>query len=191
MAGHLRHNPLVIRTRLSALSLALSLALLLPLSGCALVDVALGGYRATMPGESMEPTIRMGSLLTASQPGDYAPRTGDIIIYRTPEGWAGTVAGQRRVGRVIGVPGSTVKCCVTGGLLELNGKPLEEPYVTIRPSSRVEFDIRVPQGRLWIMNDHRHVSKDSRYYMDAPGGGTIGVTDVEGVVTKIDPPAQQ
>ncbi|MET8868041.1 S26 family signal peptidase [Nonomuraea sp. NPDC004580] len=101
-----------------------------------------------MSSGSMEPTIRMGSLLTVSPGGDYAPRTGDIIIYRTPEGRAGTVAGERRVGRVIGVPGSTVKCCVTGGLLELNGKPLEEPYVTIRPSSRVEFDIRVPQGRL-------------------------------------------
>ncbi|MET7327037.1 signal peptidase I [Nonomuraea sp. NPDC005650] len=169
----------MIRTCSRALSLAL--LLLAPAAGCGLVDSAFGGYAVTMSSKSMEPTIKMGSRLPARRTADYAPRPGDIVVYRTPEGWSGTTAGEERVGRVIGVPESTVRCCDAKGRLELNGKALDEPYVAAPPASQVTFDVRVPSGRLWIMNDNRHVALDSRAYRDAPGGGTIATSDVTAV----------
>lgn len=180
-----RHNAVVIRTHLRALFLAL---FLVPAPGCGLVDSALGGFTVTIPTESMEPTIKKGSRLSARRIANYTPRLGDIIIYRTPEGWSNTTAGDERVGRVIGLPENSVKCCDTRGRLELNGKALDEPYVVRPPASHVKFDVQIPRGRLWIMNDNRHVARDSRAYQDAPGDGTIGVSDVTAVV---DVPARQ
>ncbi|GAA4953909.1 signal peptidase I [Nonomuraea thailandensis] len=166
----------MIRTRLRALSLAL---LLIPASGCGLL-----GYTVTISSESMEPTIKKGTSVQTRRVGDYAPRRGDIIVYRTPEGWNGTTAGTARVGRVIGTPGGTVKCCDAAGRLEVDGKALDEPYVASPPASHRPFEVRLPQGRLWIMNDNRHVALDSRAYQDAPGGGTVGVSDVTAVVSR-------
>ncbi len=167
----------MIRTRLYALSLAL---LLVPLSACGLADADPGGF--TMSSESMEPTIKKGTRLSVRRTSDYDPRTGDIVLYRTPEGWRDTTAGDERVGRVIGTPESTVKCCGAGGRLELSGKALEEPYLAQPPASHKAFDIQVPRGRLWIMSDNRHIALDSRAYRDAPGGGTIEIADVIGVI---------
>jgi signal peptidase I len=169
----------VIPTRLRALSLAL---LLLPVSGCGLVEVARGGFTVSISSESMEPTLKKGAHLSVRPIGDRVPRTGDIVVFRTPEGWTGTTAGAERVGRVIGIPESTVTCCDADGRLELNGQPLDEPYIARPPASDVTFDVRVPPGRLWIMNDNRHVALDSRAHQGAPGNGTIEVTDVVGVI---------
>ncbi|KAB8192806.1 signal peptidase I [Nonomuraea phyllanthi] len=174
----------MIRTRLPALALLL----LLPASGCGLVESALGGFAITVPSESMEPTIKKGSRLTVRRTDDYVPRVGDIVVFRTPQGWSGATAGAQRVGRVIGVPESTVSCCDDKGRVELNRAPLEEPYLMSPPASYVAFEVKVPRGRLWIMNDNRHVALDSRRYSDAPDGGTVGVADVMGVV---DAPARQ
>ncbi len=56
----------------------------------------------------------------------------------------------------------------------VNGKALDEPYVAPgNPPSQIRFDVRVPQGRIWVMGDHRSDSADSRYHMDQPGGGTV------------------
>ncbi|MEV4072037.1 signal peptidase I [Nonomuraea fuscirosea] len=175
----------MIRTRLSALSLAL---LLVPATGCGLVGSALGGFTITVPSESMEPTIKKGATVSAHRTSDYAPRVGDIVIYRTPEGWSNTTAGDERVGRVIGLPETAVKCCDARGRLELSGRALDEPYLALPPASHVKFDIQVPHDRLWIMNDNRHVARDSRSYQDAPGGGTIAISDVTAVV---DTPPRQ
>ncbi|NJP94624.1 signal peptidase I [Nonomuraea sp. FMUSA5-5] len=169
----------MIRRRLRTLPLVL---LLVAASGCGLADLALGGGTVTMPSESMEPTIKMGTTLSYRRTSAYVPHVGDIVLYRTPEGWPGTTAGEGRVGRVIGLPGGTVRCCDAEGRLELDGKPLDEPYVAAPPASAPAFDVKVPDGRLWIMNDNRHVALDSRAYQDAPGGGTIRVADVRGVV---------
>ena len=84
--------------------------------------------------------------------------------------------------RVIGLPGDRVSCCDARGRLSVNGVPLDESaylYPGDRPSQE-PFDIVVPEGRLWVMGDHRSVSQDSRAHLGQPGGGTVPIDKVVG-----------
>ncbi|MFC0553654.1 signal peptidase I [Planotetraspora thailandica] len=96
---------------------------------------------------------------------------------------AGMAPNERDyVKRVIGIPGDTVKCCDSQGRVTVNGVPLDEKsylYPGDVPSDRA-FEVTVPAGRLWVMGDHRSLSRDSRYHMDDPGGGTIPMDKVIG-----------
>ncbi|RKN06660.1 signal peptidase I [Streptomyces radicis] len=96
------------------------------------------------------------------------------------------------VKRVIGVGGDRVRCCDSQGRIEVNGEPLDEPYLYPgdKPSN-VTFDIRVPEGRLWVMGDHRSDSADSREYLGSPGGGTVPVDRVIGRVELIGWPVDR
>ena len=109
-----------------------------------------------------------------------AVQRGDVIVFRDPGGWLGpqpplnpvqkalsTVGlyptGGHLVKRVIGVGGDEVRCCDAEGHVTVNGVPLEEKsYIKNGsvPSTR-KFDVTVPQGRLWVMGDHRSASGDS------------------------------
>ncbi len=89
--------------------------------------------------------------------------------------WTGFISSDTvYVKRVVGVGGDTVACCSSKGHLMVNGAPMEEPYLFSgdKPST-VEFEVEVPQGRLWLMGDHRSVSADSRSLLGAPGGGMV------------------
>ncbi|TDD45961.1 signal peptidase I [Nonomuraea terrae] len=111
----------------------------------------------------------------------FAPRREDVIVFDAPAYWHSGGSGRPQVSRVIGVPGAEVECCDGSGRLLVDGAPLEEPYLT-EPASKLKFRIRVPQGRIWVMSDHRHISRDSRYHQGDGGDGTIAVSDVIGVV---------
>lgn len=102
-------------------------------------------------------------------------RVGRIIGFAPPE-------GRIYIKRVIGIPGDHVACCDNRGRVTVNGVPLNgEPYLYPRNQpSKIEFDITVPRGRLWVMGDHRAVSSDSRRHLGEPGGGTIPVDKVVG-----------
>ncbi|WP_308268143.1 signal peptidase I [Yinghuangia soli] len=88
------------------------------------------------------------------------------------------------VKRVIGIGGDHVVCCDAHGRITVNGVALEESgylYPGDVPS-KVPFDIRVPEGELWVMGDHRGNSADSREYMGKPGGGFVPEDRVVGRV---------
>lgn len=160
-----------------------------------------------VPSGSMEPTIVPGDRILVDKlvSGD-ALRRGDVVVFdgtttfaaadRTPHqagGVVGSVLGgaasmlginlgeQDFVKRIIGMPGDHVVCCDRQGRLMVNGTPVQEPYVMPGDKpSELTFDIVVPQGRLWVMGDHRSDSADSRAHLGDPGGGTVRLTDVIG-----------
>ncbi len=81
--------------------------------------------------------------------------------------------------RVIGVPGDTVQCCDAKGRVQVNGVPLDEPYV-YQDNHQPFGPVKVPKGRLWVMGDHRQFSADSRAHTLDPGGGTVPADKVIG-----------
>ncbi|MCH5674408.1 signal peptidase I [Streptomyces gilvus] len=138
------------------------------------------------------------------------PKRGDVVVFKDPGGWlAGEqttttkndpiVVKQIKEGltfigllpsandkdlikRVIGVGGDHVKCCDAEGRVTVNGVPLTEQdylYPGNAPSTQ-PFDITVPQGRLWVMGDHRGNSADSRAHMNTDYGGTVSLHSVVG-----------
>lgn len=135
-------------------------------------------------------------------PGPFSLSRGDVVVFEDPANWLrGGVPlptssdpeglgarlnralvwigllpddlGNHLVKRVIGLPGDRVACC-TNGLLTVNGVEVREPYVHPGDApSEIEFDILVPQDKVWVMGDHRSDSADSRYNdtADASAGG--------------------
>ncbi|RGD61540.1 signal peptidase I [Kitasatospora xanthocidica] len=163
-----------------------------------------------IPSGSMEQTILIGDRVLVDKLTPWfgsEPQRGDIVVFKDPGGWLerdrkpsedGPVLGaakqvltfvgllpsdneQDLIKRVIGVGGDTVECCDAQGRLSVNGHPVEESYLAPgNPPSRQAFRIQVPQGRLWVMGDHRDVSADSRFHMGNPGQGTIPLSGVVG-----------
>lgn len=92
--------------------------------------------------------------------------------------------------RVIGIPGDVVQCCDAKGRVTVNGTALTEPYVYQDDHARFG-PITVPEGRLWVMGDHRAFSSDSRAHVGDPGGGTIAERHVIGrAFVKVWPPSR-
>ncbi|MFD0729843.1 signal peptidase I [Planotetraspora mira] len=152
-------------------------------TGCGVAYRLTGREAFDIPGISMEPTIKKGERVVAHlTDGDYAPHEGDVIVYKAPPSWSNGNQSALRISRVIGTPEVDVRCCDDAGHLDLDGKPLSEPYLATRAASAVDFDVVVPPGRLWVMGDSRDVSMDSRAHLADSDKGTISVADVVGVV---------
>ena len=68
----------------------------------------------------------------------------------------------------------------------MNGQPIREPYLFPGDTgSETPFDVVVPEGRLWLLGDHRSDSADSRTLLGAPGGGLIPEERVIGRAQRI------
>jgi signal peptidase I len=135
---------------------------------------------------------------------------GDIVVFRDPGGWLPVSADPARspiveavdwtlslvglsapdsddhlVKRIIGMPGDHVVCCNTIGQITVNDVPIDETdYLKLpsadSPASAENFDVVVPDDRLWVLGDNRYSSKDSRYNQDQPGKGFVPVENVVG-----------
>jgi len=136
-----------------------------------------------VPSTSMEGTLRVGDRVLVDKLAyrfGGTPRRGDVIVF-DGEGSFQQTAGTDYVKRVIGVGGDRVTCCDTAGRITVNGRALDETYLYPGDApSQVRFDIVVPDGRLWVMGDHRDDSRDSRDHLGDPGGGTVPVDKVIG-----------
>ncbi|MDO4252503.1 MAG: signal peptidase I [Rothia sp. (in: high G+C Gram-positive bacteria)] len=154
-----------------------------------------------IPSESMRPTLEVGDRIVISRQAHIS--RGDLVVFdgqgsfdpyqsgslwsRHPlqalGQWLGVASPETiYVKRVIGVAGDSLSCCRDGKLL-LNGQVQEEPYLLeAEPASELEFNVVVPEGRIWLMGDNRSVSRDSRALLGAPGGGMIRQDKVLGKV---------
>ncbi|MEU7851794.1 signal peptidase I [Micromonospora parva] len=144
-----------------------------------------------IPSPSMENTLKIDDrVLVNKLVYDFrSPHRGEVIVFKAPTSWSGNPDGEDFIKRVIGVPGDHVVCCDPQERLMINGKSLDEPYifsmdgVRDKPADQ-EFDITVPEGRLWVMGDHRSASGDSLEHWQQSGQNiteaTIPEDDVVG-----------
>jgi signal peptidase I len=133
--------------------------------------------------------IQRGDIIVFDGAGSFSAEDSDPGLLTSLVRTAGAAVGLTQsaetdyVKRVIGIGGDHVRCCDSQGRIEVNGEPVDEPYLYPGDMpSNVRFDIEVPEGRLWVMGDHRSDSADSREYLGSPGGGTVPEDQVIGRV---------
>jgi signal peptidase I len=102
------------------------------------------------------------------------PKNAFDSARRTFSGWIGlgSLGEKDFIKRVIGLPGDTVACC-TNGHVTVNGKELDEPYL-FEDDHRQFAPVAVPEGKLFVMGDHRGRSSDSRDNGPVPTNKVIG-----------------
>ncbi|MFF5448370.1 signal peptidase I [Streptomyces sp. NPDC012888] len=141
----------------------------------------------TIPTDSMMPTVRPGDRVLAQRIDGGEVRRGDVVVF-TDSMWS----NAPMVKRVVGIGGDTVRCCGEGGRLTVNGKELDEPYLDgsraggsgqgSGAASETPFEVKVPEGKLFLLGDRRAASLDSRAHLQEAGQGTVGRSAVTGRV---------
>ena len=104
-------------------------------------------------GESMTPSIYEGEIVVA--PKGTAFQKGDVIAFY--------YNNKILVKRVIANAGEWVNIDENGNVF-INDVPLEEPYLTEKAlgDCNITLPYQVPDGKIFVMGDHRATSSDSR-----------------------------
>lgn len=130
---------------------------------------------------SMAPTIKTGDHILINKVARFfEPKRSDLVVVDGIDSFSND--HSEFVKRVIAIGGDRIQCCTAHGKLILNGKPLYEPYLNGQKASETQFDVTVPQGRIWLMGDNRKQSSDSRDLLGMPGGGSIATDKILGHV---------
>lgn len=128
----------------------------------------------------------------------HDPRRGDVVVFECPPSAtcaakprSSNVAARairfvgERVGlvppstddyikRVIALPGETVEA--SGGDIYVDGRVLEEPYLTPEVLTTDFGPVLVPPDSLWVMGDNRQNSGDSRVFGAIKRDSVVGRT---------------
>ncbi|WP_240799213.1 signal peptidase I [Streptomyces sp. A0958] len=160
----------------------------------------------SIPSDSMQNTLQRGDRVLVDKLTPWfgsEPERGEVVVFHDPDGWlkdeptpkpnaaqkflsfVGLMPSAEEkdlIKRTIAVGGDTVEC-KKGGPVEVNGKALDEPYVFPGNSACDDMPFgpfKVPDGKIWVMGDHRQDSSDSRYHTDDANKGFVPVSQVVG-----------
>lgn len=120
-------------------------------------------------GSSMSPTMENGDIVLSMKSSDF--RQGDVVAFY--------YNNKILVKRVIAQQGQWVDIS-DDGTVYVNGAELPEPYVSQKSfgDTNIELPYQVPDGKVFVMGDHRSTSVDSR-------NTAVGCVAQEQVVGKI------
>ena len=120
-------------------------------------------------GTSMSPTLKDGEVVVTVKTSNF--ETGDIVSFY--------YNNKILVKRVIAKAGDWVNIDEDGTVF-INDIPLEEPYLKEKAFGDTNIDLpyQVPDGKIFVMGDHRSTSLDSR-------NTSVGCVSQEQIVGKI------
>ena len=120
-------------------------------------------------GSSMTPTLAEGDVVVAVKGSAF--EKGDLVAFY--------LGNKLLVKRVIAGPGDWVDIDADG-TVRVNGSVLDEPYVEDKALGEctITLPYQVPDGRWFVMGDHRLTSSDSR-------SNAVGCVAQEQIVGKI------
>ena len=127
-------------------------------------------------GPSMELTLRNRDHLIISD-FMYTPKNGDIVAFEVP-----SAGNESWIKRVIATAGQTVD--IRNGIVYVDGVALDEsdyayyssPSAKEHINYHVYAETPIPDGYIFVLGDHRNVSRDSR---------AIGLVDVRNVLGRV------
>ena len=166
-----------------------------------------------IPSGSMENTLQIKDRVAVNKVPFISKsiNRGDVVVFRDPDNWLPEIIDydtnkyvakaksalvavgvlpnptkQYLVKRVVGVAGDHIVCCTKGGNLTINDVEVTEPYIYAgNKPSEMKFDVTVPEGKIWVMGDHRGASADSRYHQEDINKGFVPLSRVTGRVVAV------
>lgn len=155
----------------------------------AMVIMTFIGRSFVVEGASMEPTLHNRERIIVEKISYRFrnPARGEVVVLKNPwrpdqSGMAAAVEAVRElvdfsgsmrpyIKRIVAVGGDRVQ--IRNGILHLNGKPIDEPYLNELAWSDYG-PVTVPQGHVFVLGDNRNNSDDSR--------GSVGFLRVDRIV---------
>ncbi len=158
-----RYNERYVKTFRSTVNILITVAAIAVLIATLLLPVL------QIYGASMTPTLYDGELVVSVKTSEM--EKGDVIAFY--------YNNKILVKRVIASAGEWVELDEEGNLY-INGKLQDEPYIEEKALGEcdIEMPYQVPEGRIFVMGDHRSVSVDSR-------NSSVGCVAEEQIVGKL------
>ncbi len=140
---------------------------------------------ATIEGTSMLDTLKENDRVVISNIA-YTPKNGDIVIISrntNNEPLEENFDNQPIIKRIIATEGQKVDIDFEKGIVYVDDKKLDEPYIKTPTTQKddIDFPVFVPEGCVFVLGDNRGISLDSR----SSRIGDMGMIDERYILGKV------